>query len=171
MKKLITDSPEFDIRYTRVTDTPYLKNWIDRNEIMKWFPFDREETQDIEHYIRNWIGFSRFKASLTATIGHHPCGMATLYLLPYKKVAHSAIFQLVVDPDYQRQGIGFSLLKNLKHLAKNFFKLTSLHIEVMEGNPGLALLIKSGFFEVSRQEGYYKRDGKYLAKIVMEIEL
>ena len=53
--------------------------------------------------------------------------------MPYKKVAHHCLFKIVVDPKHQRKGIGRALLKNLKHLAKTYFHLELMHIEVFEG--------------------------------------
>ena len=48
--------------------------------------------------------FAAGAASLTATINHVPCGIGTLFLMPYKKVAHHCLFKLIVDPHWQRKG-------------------------------------------------------------------
>lgn len=157
---------EFDIRYTYVTDTPYLRAWLQNPDVQKWFPVSEE--REIEDAIQCWIGFSRYSSSLTATINGTPCGIGTLFLMPYRKVAHHCLFKLVVDPKFQRRGIGSSLLKNLKHLAKNYFHLDLVHIEVFEGNPVIYLLKKQDFHEFARQEGYVKDKDRYLSRILYE---
>lgn len=158
-----------DIRYTTIMDTPHLRDWLNSPGMLHWFPMSDEK--DVEDATRVWIGFSRFNASLTATINHVPCGIGTLFLMPYRKVAHQCMFKLIVDPKFHRQGIGTSLVKNLKHLAKNYFHLEYMHIEVYEGNPLISLLKKSGFYELVRQEGFVKEHEQYLARVLMECDL
>jgi putative acetyltransferase len=158
--------PELDIRYTYVTDTPYLRDWLHNPEVQSWFPLTEEK--EIEDAIQCWIGFSRYSSSLTATLNGVPCGIGTLFLMPYRKVAHHCIFKLVVDPKHQRKGIGTSLLKNLKHLAKNYFHLDLIHIEVFEGNPFIHLLKKFDFHEFARQEGFVKDKKGYKARLLFE---
>jgi ribosomal protein S18 acetylase RimI-like enzyme len=157
---------DIDIRYTFVTDITYLRQWINQPEILKWFPVATEK--EVEDAIQCWIGFCRWSCSLTATINHTPCAIGTLFLMPYKKVAHQALFKVVVDPKWQKHGVGESLIKNLKHLAKNYFNLDLLAIEIMEGNPILSLLKKQGFEEIFRQENYFKSERGSLTRIYME---
>lgn len=157
---------EFDIRYTLATDAAHLRSWLLNREVQRWFPISQE--REIEDAVQCWVGFSRYHSSLTATVGDTPCGMGTLFLMPYKKVAHHCLFKLVVDPQYQRQGIGRSLLKNLKHLAKNHFRLELLHIEVFEDNPFTHLLHELDFSEFARQEKFVKDSGRYLARILYQ---
>ncbi len=158
-----------DMRYTNLMDSPYLRDWLNSPGMLHWFPMSDEK--DVEDALRVWMGFSRFNASLTATINHVPCGIGTLFLMPYRKVAHQCMFKLIVDPKFQRQGIGTSLVKNLKHLAKSYFHLEYMHIEIYEGNPLIALLKKNGFYEFVRQEGFVKEHDQYLARILMECDL
>src|ERR1700722_8505672 len=160
------DVPELDIRYTYVTDTPYLRDWLHNPEVQTWFPVSEEK--EIEDAIQCWMGFSRYSSSLTATLSGVPCGIGTLFLMPYRKVAHHCIFKLVVDPKHQHKGIGTSLLKNLKHLAKNYFHLDLIHIEVFEGNPFIHLLKKFDFHEFARQERFIKDKEGYKARILFE---
>ncbi len=155
-----------DIRYTYVTDTPYLREWLQQPEVQKWFPVSEE--REIEDAVQCWIGFSRYSSSLTATLNGTPCAVGTLFLMPYRKVAHHCLFKLVVDPKHQRKGIGSSLLKNLKHLAKNYFHLDLIHIEVFEGNPVIKLLQKYDFHEFARQEDFVKDKEQYLSRILYE---
>jgi RimJ/RimL family protein N-acetyltransferase len=160
------DVPELDIRYTYVTDTPYLRDWLHNPEVQTWFPVSEEK--EIEDAIQCWMGFSRYSSSLTATLSGVPCGIGTLFLMPYRKVAHHCIFKLVVDPKHQHKGIGTSLLKNLKHLAKNYFHLDLIHIEVFEGNPFIHLLKKFDFHEFARQERFIKEKDGYKARVLFE---
>ncbi len=164
-------STDYDIRYSRLTDISYLKNWLIDPRIMQYFPFEYMQTHEIDTFSKNWIGFSRFRASLTATYRKHPVGIATIFLMPYKKVAHLGLIYLIVDPIWQNKGIGSSLLKNIIHLAKTEFPLDSLHFELIETNPSIHILKKFGFQEVIRQEGYFKIHGQYHARVVMEIKL
>ena len=156
----------FDIRYTNLLDSPYLREWLYSPGMLHWFPMSDEK--ELEDAARIWIGFSRFSASLTATANNIPCGIGTLFLMPYRKVAHHCLFKLIVDPKFQRKGVGTSLLKNLKHLAKNYFKLELMHTEMFEGNPLIGLLKKYDFHEYAKQEKYGKEGDQYFARILME---
>lgn len=158
--------PGFDLRYTYVTDAQPLKEWLSVPGMLHWFPMSDEK--EVEDAIQCWIGFCRYSCSLTATIDGVPCGMGTLFLMPYRKVAHHCLFKVIVDPKYQRKGIGTSLVKNLKHLAKNYFKLELIHIEVFEGNPLIPILHKLHFHEFARQERFVKEGDRYLARILLE---
>ena len=149
-----------------MTDTPFLRGWLQNPEVQKWFPVSEE--REIEDAVQCWIGFSRYSSSLTATLNGEPVGVGTLFLMPYRKVAHHCLFKLVVDPKHQRKGIGSTLLKNLKHLAKNYFHLDLIHIEVFEGNPVVHLLQKHDFHEFARQENFVKDKDGYLSRILYE---
>ncbi len=158
-----------DIRYTYITDITYLRQWVSQPEILKWFPMGSEK--EVEDALQCWIGFSRWSCSLTATINHVPCGIGTLFLMPYKKVAHHCLSKMVVDPKWQRQGIGRSLLRNMKHLAKNYFHLEMVDMEIFEGNPIYSLLLQEGFKEVFSQPDFVDLEGKKKARMVMEAVL
>lgn len=156
----------FDIRYTHITDTPYVCDWLLQPQVQRWFPVSLEK--EIEDAVQCWVGFCKFNSSLTATIDGVPVGIGTLFLMPYRKVAHHCLFKLLVNPAYQRQGIGRSLLKNLKHLAKNAFRLELIHIEIFEGNPVEHLLLEFDFHEFGRQAHYVKNGNDYLGRILYE---
>lgn len=165
----LTDTPDFDIRYSRIDDIEALRFWLKTEGILHWYPPSDDE--ELENFIRIWIGFTRFSASLTATYQDKPVGMACLYLMPYRKVAHQALFQIIVDPDHQRMGVGKALVRNLKHLAKSYFRLELLNVEILDESPLIPLLSGLGFVEFVRQENYVKEDGKYYPRILMEAEL
>jgi len=160
---------DLDIRYTYVTDISYLKKWLDVQSMLHWFPMTTEK--EVEDMVQSWMGMSRYGAALTATCEGIPCGMGVLFLMPYKKVAHHCAFMLLVDPHYQKQGVGTSLIKNLKHLAKTYFHLELIHIEIYEDNPILSLLLKLDFHEFGRQEGFVKEERLVLGRILLECDL
>lgn len=165
----LTQSPNYDVRYSIVTDLSYLRSWLSTPEVMKWYPPGDEK--ELENFVQVWIGFCRFSASLTATFEKTPVAMATLFLMPYRKVAHHCMFQIVVDPHFQKKGVGLSLLKNLKHLAKTYFHLEIMHTEIFEGCPAISLFKKTDFRQFAKQENYVKENGKYLSRLLWECDL
>ncbi|MBY0528582.1 MAG: GNAT family N-acetyltransferase [Rhabdochlamydiaceae bacterium] len=156
----------FDIRYTHVSDAPYVLQWLKEPGIQQWFPVSLDK--EIEDAVQCWVGFCKYNSSLTATIDGVPVGIGTLFLMPYRKVAHHCLFKLLVDPAHQRKGVGRALLKNLKHLAKNGFRLELMHIEIFEGNPIESLLLQFNFHEYGRQEHFVKDKDRYLGRILYE---
>ncbi|MBM3197722.1 MAG: GNAT family N-acetyltransferase [Chlamydiae bacterium] len=158
------NSEEFDIRYTRPMDSAYLRRWLQEPTVLGRFPMsDKEET---DRALECWMGYCKLQSSLTAVDKYTPCGVATLFLVPYQKVRHHAAFKICVDPMRWRQGIGGSLVKNIKHLAKDYFHLEALHIEVFGADsPLIPLLKKNNFTEFARQENYVKTGHGYLPRI------
>ena len=57
------------------------------------------------------------------------------------------------------------------HLARDYFRLELMHIEVFEGNPMSELLKKMKFHRFAHQKDYVKEDGKYFARSLYEREL
>lgn len=156
-----------DIRYTYITDISYLRQWVKHPSVLPWFPMSTDK--EIEDALQCWIGFCRWSCSLTATISHAPCGIGTLFLMPYQKLSHQALLKIVVDPKWHKQGIGEALIRNLKHLAKNYFHLELIGAEVFSGNPLEHLLKKQGFQEIFRQEHYVKETDQ--ARVYWEVQL
>jgi len=167
---LIPDAPEYDMRYSKIEDLEYLKKWVSHPDAVKWYPVSTEK--DIDDMTKNWIGFSRFGASLTAEYKGEPVGIATLFLMPYRKLIHQCLLYFVVDPEKTGQGVGTSIAKNATHLAKTYFRFEKVHVETYEGCPSLSLLKKMGYREIVRQDHFVKQeDGSYLARVIMEINL
>jgi RimJ/RimL family protein N-acetyltransferase len=160
---------DIDIRYSYVTDVIYLRRWLTHPGMLHWFPL--ETSQEVEAAIQSWMSMVRHSAALTATINNVPCAMGVLFLMPYKKVSHQCMFKLIVDPAFQRRGIGTSLVKNLKHLAKNYFHLELMHIDVFEKNPLIDLLMKMDFQQYGYQEKFIKEGDHYLARVLLEAHL
>lgn len=158
---------EITVRYTDNDDAPHLKEWLQEPGILRWFPM--QTPVEVEDAVKHWISFSRFRCSLTAVCGSMPCGITTLYLMPYQKVAHQCLFSIIVAKEYRGKGVGTLLLNNLIHLAKEQFKLEYLYLEVYDGNPAKSLYEKFGFTEVGSQPHFIKEeDGTYVGKIIME---
>ncbi len=163
----ITSSPDFDIRFSTLDDLPSLKKWLKAE--LHWYPPSDDE--ELENFAGIWLSFAKYNASLTAVFKNRPIGIGTLFLMPYRKVAHQCMFQLIVDPENQRKGVGQALVKNLKHLAKNRFRLDLMHVEILDESPLIQLLKVQGFTEFARQEKYVKENGVYFPRILMEVDL
>lgn len=164
-----TESESYDIRFSNLNDAPYLQKWLKIKGMIHWFP--PSDDQELENFIRIWLGFCRFNASLTACYENVPVGIATLLLMPYRKVAHQCMFQIIVDPEYQKRGVGSSLIKNLKHLAKMQFRQEMLYGEILDESPIVDVLKAMGFSEFGRQEKYVKEGDQYFPRILMGCDL
>lgn len=165
----ITSSTDFDIRFSTMDDLPFLKKWLQLDGMLHWYPPSDQE--ELENFVGVWLSFARYNASLTAVYKNRPIGIGTLFLMPYRKVAHHCMFQIIVDPESQRQGVGKSLMKNLKHLAKSRFRLELIHGEILDESPLIPLLKSLGFTQFARQERYVKEDEAYFPRILMECDL
>lgn len=159
---------DLEIRYTEPNDAAYLKEWLSDTEVGRWFPLF--ENNEIEDAVMRWIGFSRYRCSLTAVKNGIPCGIATLYLQPYRKLAHQCDCGIILGPEYRSQGIGSDLLKNLIHLAKAQFNIELLHLQVYSDNEAaIGLYKKFGFTEFGNQPRWIKEiDGTYKGRSFME---
>ena len=160
---------EFDIRYLEVSDTPILKEWIAIPEVLEWLPISDEKESEL--FLQIWTGYSKYNCCLTATWKNKPCGMGIIYLMPYRKVAHRCLSQLVIPPQFQGQGVESALVKNLVHLARSYFRLEWIQMEVIEGASVIEVLESLGFSEFVRQEKYFKKGESYSARIIYECDL
>ncbi len=160
---------DFDIRYSRLLDISYVRKWLQNPKILCWTSMTTPE--EIEQALSCLMNFSRYNASLTAVMNRVPCGIATLYLPPYKKVSHHCLFKVFVDPEYQNKGVGSSLIKNIKHLAKTQFHMEAIYSEVFGDNPLIPLLKKFDFHEFAKQEYYVKTGGRYLCRTLLGTDL
>ena len=159
-----------DIRYSEVKDLDDLLKWLSNPEINNWLLMSKKK--EIEASASNCIGFSKYKSSLTGVVDNKVCAIGTLFLMPYKKLAHHAMFYLIVDKKYQRKGVGSDMLKNLINLAQNHFKLESIYVEVFEDCPLISLLRKFNFERLAYQEKFVKdKNNKYLARVLYDLWL
>lgn len=155
-----------DIRYTETADGPYLKQWLMDPDTLRWFPmYDEAEINDA---VYRWIIFAKYKCSLTILKDGVPCGIATLYLQPYRKLAHQCEFGIIVGQEYRNQGIGSYLLNNIIHLAKEQFKIELIHLQVYAENPAIHLYQRFGFQEFGRQKQWIKEGDHLAGRIFME---
>lgn len=156
-----------DFRYTQNSDAKHLKDWLMDPSVAKWFPMADEV--EIDDAVNRWIGFSRYRCSITAEMHGVPCGITTLYLQPYKKLAHQCEFGIIVGPDFRAKGIGTQLIFNLIELAKERFKIELLHLQVYAANPAKRLYERMGFKEFGCQDEWIKEaDGSFTGRIFME---
>jgi putative acetyltransferase len=155
----------FDIRYTELEDLHFLERWFADPATSDDYPFGFEEKGDA---LKNWIGFSRFQASLTGMIDGKPCAVGTLFLMPYKKVAHHCSFQLFVAPEHRNKGIGTSMVRNLLNLAKTRFKLESVHVELYNPSSLLSIVEKLNFAQFAVQADYVKLSGEPRPRVLLE---
>ncbi len=155
-----------ELRYTVPDDINYLRDWLLEPGILKAFPMI--DAPEVEDSVRHWISFSKYRASLTALKEGKPAGIATLCLMPYKKLAHHCLISIIVGKGYRGQGVGTVLMNNLLHLAKNYFRLEVIYLEVYEGNPAISLYKRFGFKEIGFQKHFMKENGEYIGKVIME---
>jgi ribosomal protein S18 acetylase RimI-like enzyme len=168
MSSNVTEETGYDIRYSSIGDELSLRGWILTPDMRKWYPPTSDI--DVEGFVRNWIGFSRYKCSLTALYNGEPVGVATIFLMPYVKVAHLSMLYIAVSPEYQRRGVGESLLKNILNLAKTkFARIESMHIEVFAGCPLIGLLRKQGFKKIVEQGNYVQLPEGFVGREIWEI--
>lgn len=155
------------LRYSEMTDVPHLTRWLLEPTSENAFPM--QDLQEAEDSAKNWVGFCRYRASLTAEINGEPVGIATLGLMPYKRISHQCLLSIIVSQDHQNKGIGTLLINNIISLAKEYFKIEVLYLEVYEHNPAIRLYKRFGFREVGKQPYFMKNaQGEYLGKLIME---
>jgi len=167
---MIPDQSEYDIRYTKMDDLPFLHKWLAIDENRLWYPVSSDT--DVENMSKNWIGFYKYGASLTATYKGDIAGIATLFLMPYRKVIHHCLMYFIVNPEMRRKGVGTSLVKNVTHLGKSYFRFEWMNVEVWDGCPATSILERCGYKEVIRQPKYIKKkDGTYLDRLLLQADL
>lgn len=155
-----------EIRYTEPGDAKYLREWLMEPGILRWFPM--ADQLEIDDAVMRWIAFYRYKCSLTVVKDGIPCGMATLYLQPYRKLAHQCEFGIIVGTGYRNMGIGSFLMNGIMHLAKEKFKIELLHLQVYAENPAMNLYKRFGFKEFGRQDSWIKENDRYVGRVFME---
>lgn len=161
----MTEESDYDIRYSNESDAPLLHQWL--GECRRWYPVSSD--QDVQAMANNWIGFHRYGASLTASYKNQPVGIATLFLMPYRKVIHHCLVYFIVDPRHARKGVGTSLLKNINHLGQNYFRFEWMNIEIFEGCPAISLIEKGSYEKIFEQEKFVKEKEGYLSRYVYQV--
>ncbi len=160
------DIPGLELRYTCAEDSGPLREWLAEPGMLAAFPM--VDPPEVEDSIKHWISFSKYKSSLTAVFDGKPCGIATLCLMPYRKLAHQCLVSIIVSKEQRNRGVGTVMMNNIIHLAKTSFRIEVLYLEVYEGNPAVSLYRRFGFREVGMQKYFMKEHGEYIGKIIME---
>ncbi len=159
-----------EVRPSKEEDIPSLRVWMREKGILRWFPMVREiEVMDA---IRYWQSFLPVGSGLTAVVDGEPAGMALIYVQPFEKTKHQALFVIVVGEKFRGNGVGTKLIKELIKLGKEKFHLKFLHLEVYEFHPAIRLYERLGFKEYGRHPKFLKEpDGTFYDQIKMEREL
>ena len=155
-----------NIRLTHADDAIHLAQWLSKSDILRWFPM--YDAREIEDAVRIWISYSRLHAGLTAEWEGSPCGLANLYIQPFKKLKHTCLFSIIVKQEMRGKGVGKALIEQLCTMAKEKFHIEILHLEVYEGNPAKKLYERLGFKEFGFQPKFIKEEKGYIGKIFME---
>lgn len=155
-----------ELRYTVMEDADALRSWLLEPGVLRAFPM--VDMMEVDDSVKHWIGFCKYKCSLTAVMDGAPCGIATLCLMPYRKLAHQCLLSIIVGGQFRGKGVGSVLLNNLIFLGKKHFNLEVLYLEVYQGNPAINLYHRFGFKEVGYQKHFMKEQDEYIGKITME---
>jgi RimJ/RimL family protein N-acetyltransferase len=154
------------IRVTVPEDVELLKKWLAEPGVLRWFPmFDQREIDDAA---RIWASYGKLGACFTAEWDNEPCGIANLYIQPYKKLSHQCLFAIIVSENFRNKGIGGALLDHIMKVGKEQFHLEYIHLEVYDGNPAINLYRRKGFVEYGVQKHFIKDSGEYINKIMMQ---
>lgn len=155
-----------NIRLAEEGDKQYLVDWLMQPGVLEGFPL--ADLKEVEDAAQIWLSYSNQHAVLTALWDGVPCGIANLYLQPYKKLAHQALFAIIVDEKMRGKGVGTKLLHELLKMAKEKFHLQFVHLEVYAGNPAIRLYERLGFKQYGVHKKFMKTDGQYKDKILMQ---
>jgi putative acetyltransferase len=162
----MTEKSPITLRFGVQEDANLIIEWVQQPGVLRWFPlFDLREIEDAA---RIWISNIKYNSVLTALWDGQPCGIATLYLQPFRKLAHQCLFAIIVDEKFRGKGVGTRLLSDLEKLAKEQFHIELLHLEVYEGNPAIHLYQRLGFIQYGYHRHFIKQNGEYLGKIMMQ---
>jgi putative acetyltransferase len=159
-------TPGVELRYTSLEDATYLSAWLQQPGVLRGFPM--QDVPEVEDSVKHWIGFSKYKSSLTATLHGTPVGIVTLCLMPYRKLIHQCLLSIIVSEEMRCKGIGTLLMNNILHLAKNRFGIEVVYLEVYEKNRAISLYRRFGFREIGFQKYFMKDEGEYIGKLIME---
>ncbi len=100
--------------------------------------------------------------------GESVIGMAGLEQGSRPRIAHTAEFGICVHKDYQNQGVGTALMKQIIDLADNWLGLTRIELEVdVDNDRAIHLYQKFGFEIEGRKRMAILRDGQYVDTCLM----
>lgn len=164
---MVKEKDPISIRFAEEDDERLLVDWLMQPGVLEWFPLN--DLREVQDAARIWLSYRRLNAVLTALWNGVPCGNATLYIQPYRKLKHQCLFAIIVDEKYRGKGVGKRLIEELILLAKTQFNLELLHLEVYEGNPAIRLYERLGFTRYGLHPRFVKEsNGRYLNKVLMQ---
>jgi GNAT superfamily N-acetyltransferase len=162
-------TPELHIRFTADLDALDLRRILSHREVWQWFPFS--EGKELDDSIGLWMAFAKHRLGLSALLEGQLVGMGVLLPMPYKKMAGRSAFYLAVHPEFQRRGVGTSLLRNLMHLGRDRFHLEFIHADVYQGCPLMPILERAGFICCVEQSHYIQMGDDLAARRLMQKSL
>lgn len=158
--------PGLEIRFTENEDAKFMREWFIDPTLARSFPMSTIE--EIDDAVSRWISFAKLKCSLTAVMNGVPCGIATLYLQPYRKLIHQCEFGIILGKDFRGAGVGGALMIALMRLAKEQFRIELIHMQVHSENPAIKFYQRYGFREYGRQNMWMREEGSYIGRVYME---
>lgn len=165
--KFVRMMPGLEVRFSEEPDQEAWRSWLNERDVLRFYPMETDEER--EESVERLQFFFKYKASLTAVLKGEVVGIAYINLHPYRKIAHHAIFTVIVGEKFQGRGIGRTLIEHLERLAKESFGIEMFHLEVYEGNPAVRLYRRMGYREFGFQTHWIREaPGRYRGKIFME---
>lgn len=153
-----------DIRYCRGLDELYLLEWMKSSSTLDMVPCGSDH--EIRNYVRSWMYYGSKKAGLAVIENDRCLGMAVFILMPYEKVKHHALLQMIMKPELDNIDYQTTLLKNMLHLAKNYLQLEAVYMEYIGPREQMNIYLEHGFKIYAEQKDYVL--GKYPDKICLE---
>ena len=133
------------IRKAKLSDVPALAR-IERDSFVS--PWSAEE-------IARDVSFNERAYVAAAVIDGEPVGYADMWLV----AGEAQLYNIVVDPAYRGNEIGYRLLQHMIGIASRTCNV--LNLEVRHSNvPAISLYRKSGFRQVGERKGYYRDNGE-----------
>jgi len=162
----LVNSDSYQMRYYDKTDGESLARFM-ADERNKMF-LSTESEKEIKSQVEIWNAYSRYKCGLTAIYQERRIGMAMIYLMPYRKVAHHGICHVVVAPKYLEDGVRESLVRNLVNLGDKYFSLERFQFELY-GDEKLAAILKAQeFTPVFTQKNYLMIGDRHIPRMLWE---
>lgn len=155
-----------EIRFTEESDAKFMREWFFDPSLARSFAMSTVE--EVDDAVSRWISFSKLKCSLTALMNGVPCGVATLYLQPYRKLIHQCELGIILSKEFRAKKVGGALMIGLMRLAKEQFNIELLHLQVHAENPAIKFYVRYGFREYARQNMWMREDGSYIGRVFME---
>ena len=133
------------IRQARLSDVPALAR-IERDSFVS--PWSAEDiTRDVAFNEKSYVA--------VAEINGEPVGYADMWLI----AGEAQLYNIVVDPAYRGNEIGFRLMSHMISIASRTCKV--INLEVRHSNvPAISLYLKSGFRQVGERKKYYRDNGE-----------